>query len=93
MILGDYVRIGPHVTILGGSHNFKSKDQLIIHQGSYHESVLIGNDVLIGAGAVILPGCKIADGAVIGALSLVNCDVPAYAIVAGSPARVIGHRE
>jgi acetyltransferase-like isoleucine patch superfamily enzyme len=49
--------------------------------------------VLIGAGAVILPGCSIGAGAVIGAGSVVTRDVPPYSIVAGVPARVIGQRE
>ena len=93
IILGDHVRMGPHVTILGGSHNFMERERLIIEQGSYHEPVIIGDDVLIGAGAVILPGCRIGQGAVIGALSLVNSDIPAYAIAAGSPARVISERK
>jgi acetyltransferase-like isoleucine patch superfamily enzyme len=93
IVLGDYVRLGPQVTILGGSRNFKQKDRLIIHQGSHHRSVCIEDDVLIGAGVVIMPGSRIARGAVIGALSLVNHDIPAYAIVAGAPARVIGKRE
>ena len=56
--------------------------------------VVIGNDVWIGAGAVILrkPGLTIGDGAVIGAGSVVTRSVPPYAIVAGSPARVISYR-
>jgi acetyltransferase-like isoleucine patch superfamily enzyme len=92
VILGDHVRLGPHVTILGGSRNFKQKDILIVNQGSHHEEVIIGDDVLVGAGVVILPGCKIGKGAVIGAMSMVNQDVDAYTIVAGVPARVIGNR-
>jgi acetyltransferase-like isoleucine patch superfamily enzyme len=91
--IGDYVRLGPHVTILGGSRNFKDREKLIIEQGSHHKGVTIGNDVLVGAGAVILPGCQIGDGAVIGAHSLVNSDVPSFKIVAGNPARIIGERE
>ncbi|CAN5398264.1 DapH/DapD/GlmU-related protein [soil metagenome] len=49
--------------------------------------VTIGHDVWIGHGAVIMPGTTIEDGAVIGAGSVVTHDVPAYAIVAGAPAR------
>lgn len=47
---------------------------------------VIGNDVWIGAEAVILPGVTIGDGAVIGAFSVVAKDVAPYAIVAGNPA-------
>jgi acetyltransferase-like isoleucine patch superfamily enzyme len=92
VILGDNVRLGPHVTILGGSRNFKDRNTLILDQGSYHDPVLIEEDVLIGAGVVILPGITIGKGAVIGAMSLVNCDVPPYAIFAGVPGKCIGER-
>jgi len=54
--------------------------------------VIIGNDVWIGTEATILSGVKIGDGAVIGAKSVVVKDVPAYAIVAGNPARIIKMR-
>ena len=46
----------------------------------------IGNDVWIGYGAMILPGVTIGDGAIIGAGSVVNRDVPAYAVMGGNPA-------
>jgi maltose O-acetyltransferase len=93
MVIGDHVRIAPNVTILGADRNVKRRDTLIVHQGRSHKSTNIGHDVLIGAGAVILPGCSIGTGAVIGAGSVVTRDVAPYAIVAGSPARVIGQRE
>jgi acetyltransferase-like isoleucine patch superfamily enzyme len=93
VVLGNYVRLGPGVTIMGGSRNFKRRDLRIVDQGSYHEPVHIGDDVLVGAGVVIMPGCDIGEGAVIGAGSVVNADVPPYAIVAGVPAKVIGERE
>lgn len=93
VIIGDYVRLASSVTILGGSREFRSRDKLIINQGTSHRGVKIGNDVLIGANVVILPGCNIGEGAVIGAGSVVNMDVPPYAIVAGVPAKIIGERE
>lgn len=93
VIIQDYVRIGPNVTLMGGSRNFRKKDLLVIEQGSYNPGLSIGKDVLIGAGAVILPGCDIGEGAVIGAGSIVSKCVPEYAIVAGVPANVIGYRE
>jgi phosphonate metabolism protein (transferase hexapeptide repeat family) len=51
--------------------------------------VAIGHDVWIGHGAIILPGRSIGIGAVVAAGSVVTKDVPAYAIVAGNPARFI----
>lgn len=47
----------------------------------------IGNDVWIGANAIILAGVKIGDGAIIGANSFVNKDVEDYSIVTGTPAK------
>jgi acetyltransferase-like isoleucine patch superfamily enzyme len=55
-------------------------------------SVIIGNDVWIGMNAFILSGVSIADGAVIGACSVVTKNVEPYTIVAGNPARIIGKR-
>lgn len=53
---------------------------------------VIGHDVWIGMDVLIMDGVTIGTGAVVGAQSLVNKDVPPYAIVVGSPARVIGSR-
>ncbi|MGW8703681.1 type B chloramphenicol O-acetyltransferase [Brevundimonas sp. NPDC055814] len=53
---------------------------------------VIGNDVWIGSEAIIMPGMKIGDGAVIGTRALVTRDVEPYAIVGGNPARVIRKR-
>jgi acetyltransferase-like isoleucine patch superfamily enzyme len=92
VIIGDYVRIAPSVTILGGSRNFRNKNIRVLDQGSYHEGVTIGDDVFIGAGAVIMPGSHIAEGVVVGANSVVSNDIPPYSIVAGAPAKIIGQR-
>jgi acetyltransferase-like isoleucine patch superfamily enzyme len=52
----------------------------------------IGNDVWIGAGAIILPEVKIGDGAIVGAGAVVTHDVPAYAIVVGVPAKILRYQ-
>jgi virginiamycin A acetyltransferase len=54
--------------------------------------VVIGHDVWIGTGALILSGVTIGNGAVIGARSVVTHDVPPYAVVGGVPAQVIKFR-
>lgn len=54
--------------------------------------ILIGNDVWIGYGCLIKNGVTIGDGAIIGAGAVVVKDVPAYAVVAGNPARVVKMR-
>ena len=53
---------------------------------------VIGNDVWIGYQALIMPGIKIGNGAIISLRSVVTSDVPAYSIVGGNPARVIRQR-
>jgi virginiamycin A acetyltransferase len=54
--------------------------------------IVVGSDVWIGFGATLMPGVTVGDGAVIAAKSVVASNVPAYAIVAGNPARVIRYR-
>lgn len=55
-------------------------------------STTIGNDVWIGANAVVLKGVNVGDGVIIGAGSVVTKDIPAYAVVVGNPAKVIKYR-
>lgn len=54
--------------------------------------VVIGNDVWIGYGAILLAGVTIGDGAIIGAGAVVTKDVPAYSIIGGVPAKLIRYR-
>jgi|SRR5690554_8129238 len=52
----------------------------------------IGNDVWIGYDALVMPGVKVGNAAIISSRSVVASDVPAYAIVGGNPARLIRQR-
>lgn len=54
------------------------------------DSVTLGDDVWVGAGAVLLKGARIGNGAIVGAGTVVGFEVPPLAIVAGNPARIVG---
>lgn len=89
------VRIGSHVNLAQGiivtalNHNFKDSDKRIDEQGVSTNPVTIGNDIWIGANAVILPGVTIGDHSVVAAGAVVTKDVPPHSLVAGVPAKVI----
>lgn len=100
--IGRYTSVGPQVTFLIDSNH----DYLAPCQGRPRElrglqdklnidrkaEVIIGNDCWIGEGATILSGVHIGNGAVVAAHSVVTRNVPAYAIVAGNPARILRFR-
>lgn len=85
--VGNDVSIGPEAAILTLGHDPRSDD--FADRGG---TVSIGNHVWIGYRAIVLPGVSIGEGAVVGAGSVVSRDVPPFSIVAGNPARLIGHR-
>jgi maltose O-acetyltransferase len=89
--IGDNVLIGPKTVIWGRDHGIK-KNMIMNQQGHTDAPIVIGNDVWIGANVTILKGITIADGAIVGAGSVVTKDVPEYAIVVGNPARVVKYR-
>lgn len=74
--------------LCGGSHDLSSR-RLPLLIGD----IDIGPDAFIGARAIILPGVTIGEGAVVGAGAVVTRDVAPWTMVAGNPAKVIGHRE
>ncbi len=90
--IGDYVLIGPNVVITSSQHNYSIKGVPILFQGHEKDPVVIGNDVWIGANAVILPGVTIADGTIIGAGAVVTSDTEPYSIIGGVPGTKIGER-
>lgn len=58
----------------------------------YKGDTVVGNDVWIGYEALLMPGVKVGDGAIVAARSVVTKDVPPYAIVGGNPAKVVKAR-
>jgi acetyltransferase-like isoleucine patch superfamily enzyme len=92
LTIGDDVLVGFESIIMTTTHQFRDPETPVRLQGSERKPIVIGNDVWIGTRAIVLPGVTIGDGAVVGSGAIVTRDVPAWAIVAGSPARVIGER-
>ena len=91
--IGDNVMMGPDVTILTQTHNIDRINIPMGQQGMRVSEVVIGNDVWIGMRAIIMPGVKVGNGAVIGAGAVVTKDVPDYAVVGGVPAKIIRFRK
>lgn len=58
----------------------------------YKGDTVVGNDVWIGYDALIMPGVRIGNGAIVSTRAVVTSDVPAYAIVGGNPARIVRRR-
>ena len=101
---GDHTRVGIHCTVIGPvcignqaqgitvtalNHNFADSNRKIDEQGISTKPVVIGDDVWIGANAVILPGVTIGRHVVVAAGAVVTKDVPDYSLVAGVPAKEI----
>lgn len=82
--IGDNVVLAPHVHVL--AHD--SSTGLFIGK-TRAANVVIGNNVFVGAGSIILPGVHIGNRVIIGAGSIVTKDVPDNSVAAGNPARVI----
>ena len=91
--IGNDVLIGPNVVLRTSNHQFSKKDVPIRLQGHKAGSIVIQEDVWLGANVVVLQDVVIAKGAVVGAGAVVTKNVEAYTIVAGVPARKIGVRE
>tara|TARA_B110000977_G_C11059763_1_gene485491 strand:- start:1000 stop:1548 length:549 start_codon:yes stop_codon:yes gene_type:complete len=100
--IGSYVSIADGTYFRSGNHKFDSTDIPIQHQGHYSSeiqfnnekySVVIEDDVWIGARAIILSGTHIGKGSIVGAGTVVSSKIPPYSIVMGNPGRVISKRK
>jgi acetyltransferase-like isoleucine patch superfamily enzyme len=92
LTIGTRVGVGPGVKILTSEHREAGRETAVLFSPVAMAPVVIEDDADIGLGAILLPGVTIGRGAVIGAGAVVTRDVPAYAVVAGSPARILRHR-
>ena len=92
LYIGDHVLIAPGCFITDHDHRH-SATATIASQGCDSAPVHIGDDVWLGAHAVVLSGVTIGSGAIVGANAVVRNDVEPMSIVAGIPARIIGKRK
>ena len=93
LVLGDHVGWGPGAKVLGSQHTGLPVTEPVIATDLEVKPVRVGAGADIGTNATILPGVTIGEGAIIGAGAVVTTDIPAYAIAAGVPARVIRWRK
>jgi acetyltransferase-like isoleucine patch superfamily enzyme len=91
--IGRECVIADRVMLIDFDHGVVEVDRPVRLQGIYKRDVRVGNNVWIGYGACILRGVTVGDNAIIGTSAVVTRDVPANAVVAGVPARVIRMRE
>lgn len=85
--IGNYVMVGPSVQFYTAAHPLEAEERI---QGWENALPIVVEDkVWIGGGAILLPGVRVGQQAVVGAGAVVTRDVPPYTVVAGNPARVI----
>lgn len=87
--IGSHVNLAQGIVVTALNHNFADPDRRIDEQGVSTQPVTIGDDVWIGANAVVLPGVTIGSHAVVAAGAVVTRDVPDCTLVGGVPARVL----
>ena len=87
--IGSHVNLAQGITVTALTHNFEDKTKRIDEQGITTKPVIIGDDVWIGANAVILPGVTIGKHCVVAAGAVVTKDVQDNTIVGGVPAKEI----
>jgi acetyltransferase-like isoleucine patch superfamily enzyme len=91
--IGEQCVIADRAMFIDFDHGVVEVERPIRSQGIYKRDVEVGSNVWIGYGACILRGVRVGDNSIVGTNSVVTRDVPANAVVAGIPARVIRMRE
>ena len=85
--IGDDVQIGPNVQLLTPTHPVEPEPRREKWEAA--QPIVIGDNVWLGGGAIVLPGVTIGDNTVVGAGSVVTRDLPADVVAVGNPARVV----
>jgi maltose O-acetyltransferase len=93
LTLGDNVMVGPNVVMDTSRHRDGRTDIPMKDQGMEYRPISIGDDVWIGANAVVICGVSIGRGCIVGAGAVVTRDLPPYSVAVGVPARVVRRRD
>lgn len=97
LTIGKYVQITNYVSILTHSSHHSIRllginyMEMYKHQSTIKDTVEIGDFSYIGAHCIIMPGTKIGKGCIVSGFSYVSGDIPDYAIIRGTPAKIIGN--
>jgi acetyltransferase-like isoleucine patch superfamily enzyme len=91
--IGEQCVIADRAMFIDFDHGVTEVEKPIRSQGIYKRELIVGSNVWIGYNACFLRGIRVGDNSIVGTNSVVTKDVPANAVVAGVPARVIRMRE
>ncbi|MDQ4020774.1 MAG: sugar O-acetyltransferase [Actinomycetota bacterium] len=89
IVIGDDVQIGPNVQLLTPTHPVEPESRRA--KWEVAQPIMIGDNVWLGGGAIVLPGVSIGRNTVVGAGAVVVRDLPANVIAVGNPARIVRH--
>ena len=87
-VLGDRSTLHPYATSLG----FLVHESLVGITGEVEPAPILETGSIVGRGATVVGGVRVGEFAIVGAGAIVRKDIEPYAIVAGNPARIVGHR-
>jgi maltose O-acetyltransferase len=87
IVIGDDVQIGPNVQLLTPTHPIEPERRRAKLEAA--KPVIIGDNVWLGGGAIVLPGVTVGENTVVGAGAVVTRDLPNGVVAVGNPARVI----
>jgi len=90
--IGARTHIGRRAQLFTHMHDVDRRDTPVLDAPIISQPITVGDDVMLFNDVVVLPGVTIGNGAIVAVRSVVTRDVPAYAKVAGTPARQIGER-
>ncbi len=90
--IGPKALLAAYCYVVGGGHDFSDPSRAILDQPRISSGVSVGEGVWMGAGSMVLDGVTVGAHAILGAGTVVKVDVPEYAVVVGSRAKVVGTR-